>query len=459
MIAMDYQDDDKVARRAGTPPVDPALLARPDVRALLADHDIGAFYRVLGKNGWTQREIAKATKAQQSGVSEILQGRRVSDYRVLVRIADGLGIPRELMNLSDGAYPGGVTTTGLPEEVSAEMRRRALLVAGMAVAGRPLPEIGELTVPPRPSPVPLPSRIFEVHVAKVRNLTQWIRDAGRTYGSDPEVSSAAAAWATRLLDVPGAKLVRRALMAAVAELHIAAGWAAFDAGLYDRAMHHYTRGLELATKAGDAYLQAIALAYAGLATVEDGHPNDGLKMLQYSQVKAADIPADDQPRGVVGVSAQVFVEACARADSALALARLGYPDAAYAELATGRGLWQPRPTDSNGDLDNVAALLELERGRLDAAEPFAAASVRRWEGGSSRRARTQAGILLATIHVRAGEPGGLQRAHSAITGVTKLSSIRTRQRLEPLVAALETWPRNDHRELARMARQVAATRA
>jgi hypothetical protein len=103
-------------------------------------------------------------------------------------------------------------------------------------------------------------------------------------------------------------------------------------------------------------------------------------------------------------------------------------------LAKGRGLWQPRPTDSAGDLDNVAALLEVERGRLDAAERFAVASVRRWEGGGSRRARTQAGILLAIIHVRAGEPGGVGLAHSAITGVTKLTSIRARQRLEPLVA-------------------------
>ncbi|MGH3900683.1 MAG: hypothetical protein ACRDTA_21040 [Pseudonocardiaceae bacterium] len=56
---MGYEDDDEVTRRAGdTPPVDPALLARPDVRAALAGHDIGAFYRVLGDNGWTQREIA-----------------------------------------------------------------------------------------------------------------------------------------------------------------------------------------------------------------------------------------------------------------------------------------------------------------------------------------------------------------------------------------------------------------
>ncbi len=73
----------------------------------------------------------------------------------------------------------------------------------------------------------------------------------------------------------------------------------------------------------------------------------------------------------------------------------------------GRVRRRSRSTGSSGDLDNVAALLELERGRLDAAEPFATASVRRWEGGGSRHARTQAGILLATIHVRAGEPGGL----------------------------------------------------
>lgn len=66
---------------------------------------------------------------------------------------------------------------------------------------------------------------------------------------------------------------------------------------------------------------------------------------------------------------------------------------------------------------------------------------------------------MATIHIRAGEPSGLKLAHGAIGGVTKLSSIRARQRLEPLATALESRSSNDHRELARMARQVAATRA
>lgn len=48
----------------------------------------------------------------------------------------------------------------------------------------------------------------------------------------------------------------------------------------------------------------------------------------------------------------------------------------------------------------------MRRDRLDLAETLAAASVCRWEGGSLL-SRTQSGILLATIYVKAGEPDGL----------------------------------------------------
>jgi hypothetical protein len=37
--------------------------------------------------------------------------------------------------------------------------------------------------------------------------------------------------------------------------------------------------------------------------------------------------------------------------------------------------------------------------------------------------------------------------------------MHARQRLEPLAAALDSRPGNDYRELARMARQMASTRA
>ncbi len=67
--------------------------------------------------------------------------------------------------------------------------------------------------------------------------------------------------------------------------------------------------------------------------------------------------------------------------------------------------------------------------------------------------------MLATIHVRAGEPRGLQMAHNAVTAATKLTSVRTRRQLEPLMAALAARRGPDAELLARMARQVATTRA
>lgn len=84
--------------------------------------------------------------------------------------------------------------------------------------------------------------------------------------------------------------------------------------------------------------------------------------------------------------------------------------------------------------------------------------VRRWEGGSER-ARSRAIVVLATIHVQAGDSKGLGMAHGAITAVAKLSSVRNRKRLAPLAGALQARPGSDTRELAHIARQVATALA
>ena len=338
------------------------------------------------------------------------------------------------------------------------LRRHVLGLGGVLMVGEPIEHLGELLELPEavPEPVPLPSRLNDAHVVQVRELTQRLEDLGRAHGSNPGLSSAAAVDARRLLGVPGAERVRQALMVSVAELHVHAGWSAFDAGLYTRSMYHYARALELACEVGDVYLQALAMTYAGLATVEHGHPDDGLKMLQAGQVKSWEIPLGEKRDVLIGISNRAALGACGLADSATALAALACPDAADRAVQESQQLWTPANTDSYGALDNVIARLELDRGRLDTAEPFAAASVRRWEGINNQRARTQAGIVLATIHVQAGEQNGLQLAHSTITGVAKLTSVRVRRRLHPLAAALEARPGSDTRELARLARQVAA---
>ncbi|MPZ67844.1 MAG: hypothetical protein GEU83_20960 [Pseudonocardiaceae bacterium] len=449
-------------QRKALPPLDPALFEAPEMCAALAEHKIGDVYRLLTDRkdgGISQHEIARRTGQSQSEVCEILKGRKVGMYGTLVRVCEGLGAPREVMGLSfgpGGAYAGGVTVAD-PPEGDAEMRRRHLLAtAGIALVGQPVKHLGELLELPGPSPVELPSRLGWHQVSRVRDVTRHLRETGNAYGSDPELASETAAWATRLLTVPGAEPVKQELVTAVAALHLEAGWSAFDGGRYEQAMYHCTRGLELATQAGDPYYQTLALNYAGLATLEDGNPDDGLKMLQLGQVKSSDIPRDlDRNSEGLGAGSRVGLEACGLADSATALFALGETESAHRHLGRSRELWRPTPTAPAGDLDIVTANAELDRGRLDAAEPFATASVRRWQSGGSERARSRASVVRATIHVQAGDTKGLGLADGAITAVAKLSSVRNRKRLAPLADALEDRPGSDTRELAHRARQVA----
>jgi len=82
--------------------IDPAVWEQPEMRRALAARDVGAVYRGLRDVGITQRTIAELTGMAQSEVSEIIKGRQVRAYDVLVRIVEGLGIPREFMGLSYG---------------------------------------------------------------------------------------------------------------------------------------------------------------------------------------------------------------------------------------------------------------------------------------------------------------------------------------------------------------------
>ncbi|MGH3908201.1 MAG: hypothetical protein ACRDTE_29070 [Pseudonocardiaceae bacterium] len=246
---------------------------------------------------------------------------------------------------------------------------------------------------------------------------------------------------------------------ALAELRIEAGCSAWGAGLYGRTMYHFARSLELATDTDDTYLQVLALRHAGLASVEHGHPDDGLKMLQCAQARTWEIPRHDQRAVIVGVSGRAAAEAVCLQESATALARLGDLGAAFTALAKGRDLWTPTRSDLFGDMDRGAARLELERGRLDVAEARAVASVHRWEGGR-QLGRTASGAVLATVYVTAGDSRGLPLAHRAITDAGKLGSVRVRRLcVGPLADALDNRPGADARDLARQARQIATARA
>jgi len=183
------------------------------------------------------------------------------------------------------------------------------------------------------------------------------------------------------------------------------------------------------------------------------------KMRQLAQVKSWDIPRDDHRAVVVGETGKVALEACALEGSADASAALGDLNSAITYLMKGRDLWTPTVGDPFGDMDRPAARLEMARGRLDTAEHFAVASLRRWDGGRLI-SRTNSALVLATVYVTAGDSRGLPLAHQTITDVSKFGSVRIRRKwVLPLAEALDTRSGSDARDLARMARQVATTRA
>jgi hypothetical protein len=70
--------------------------------------------------------------------------------------------------------------------------------------------------------------------------------------------------------------------------------------------------LELATEVGDTYLEAIALACGGVTMLDQGHPGEALKMLQFAQIKSWTIPSGHDRR---------MVESCTTGDRSWAAGR------------------------------------------------------------------------------------------------------------------------------------------
>lgn len=430
--------------------LDPDLWRERGMRRALAVRDIGTVYRLLSETGVSQREISRLTGQSPSEVSEIIKGvRRVLAYDLLERICDGLGIPRGLMGLSYS--PGCESAPMVGEEVTEKMRRRALMAAGaMALYGRPiLGELLHLPAPP-PTPTPLPSELGMADVTAIRALTAKLRVVGQEYGGYAGVLTPLTSRAEQLMTVPAAADTRRAMASALSELHSVAGWAAFDAHVDGSSRYHFARAMTLGREGNDRYQLSYAMYLAGVVNEERGYPDDALKLFQMGQIGL---------HGGERTDRTVNLQAWLHADSAGALVNMGRDDLATSELRRARETAHPADSADVAELEFVCALVEKGLGRLDVAEQHAASAVRHRHGTPDRRAALVEQITLADIHLTAGEPSGLCMAESIIRDVDAHRSIRARERLQLLAAALETRPDPGARELARWARTLAGTPA
>ncbi|MBV9144147.1 MAG: helix-turn-helix transcriptional regulator [Pseudonocardiales bacterium] len=439
--------------------IDPGFFDDDTVRAALAARDVGAVYRLLQRVGVSQRRIAALTGQSQSEVNEILrQGRQVLNVLVLERIADGLGIPRERLGVGYGEWALDASPA---EEVEEIVKRRALMTTAMVWSldqqGTPYPDQPSVQLA-LPTDDPLPTRLGMADVQELRSFTRGLVTRARYYGGHAGAFADAARRYTRWLAVPATEDVKTALALALAELHTEAGLACHDAGLDGRG--HFIHAFELAGKAGDTYGVANAAWHAGLTLVRSGHPNDALKLFQLGQFRLRMFPPSRSPSAPMTADDSWLPVLTARLirSSATAYAVMGGPKQADRCLAEADEGWAPPDVFDRAGTDASAAGIQCELGRLEAAEQFATRAVRGFGEGPYRRGQIRAGLLLAEVHVRAGEPEGLTLAHQAIEEVRTLRSVAVRrERLIPLATALDARPGSDGWELARMARQVATT--
>ncbi|MGH3683867.1 MAG: helix-turn-helix domain-containing protein [Pseudonocardiaceae bacterium] len=173
-------------------PLDPEFFDSDEMHAALAARDIGTVYRLLGRQGASQRQIAELTGQSQSEVCEIRKGRRVRDVLLLERIADGLGVSRAWMGLG---YGERAQAPSVGKEVDGPVKRRTLVAATSAAAfGQAFVGLGELALP---TGQVLPSRLGVAHVRTVVAVTDRLRGVVRYYGGQAEALSSVATSYTR----------------------------------------------------------------------------------------------------------------------------------------------------------------------------------------------------------------------------------------------------------------------
>jgi transcriptional regulator with XRE-family HTH domain len=432
-------------------PIDPSVWKDPDVRAALARRDIGLVYLHLIGKGYRQCAIAELTGQPPSEVSAIVNGRPVRSYDVLVRIAEGLGVPRGWMGLAYGE--AGLVPASPGPEVSDDKKRRAFLAAASAaVLDRPV--LGEaLLFDQSPSITPLPAKVGKVDVAALRSLTEQMRGLGRAgHPGMPDVLGPIVSKAEGLLSVAaGSEAVGRALRHALAELHTLSGWCAYDMHMDDLARWHYGRALRLAAEVGDAVMMVSTVLHAAVIDRDRGAPNDSLKLLQLAQAKLAGVRGN-HPR-VPALQLWLHVQ------SAYALALMDHPDEARRHLT--RAADYPPLADpfEQADMSNDRARIELTFGRIDVAEYYAASSVRTWSSEDHRRDCARARITLAVTHTLAGDVDAPVVAAAALDAVSELRSVRGKAMLAPLEEALSARRDSACADLAQRARELRAASA
>jgi hypothetical protein len=256
----------------------------PRLRASLAVQDVRALFRWLQVRGWSQVQIGAATGQSQPEVSAILKGRRVQAHAVLLRIAQGLGIPLGYLRLGsciacdgDGGPDGGSYHLEGDDQM---FRRQFLAAAGAVAAGGALDGVSGLFPSPAAPVRAVPARVGAVEVAQVRAATAALRalDYRHGHGTSLDAARGLAGWAHGMLSSRQSRATFRELRIALADLHVLLAWGFNDGGRPTAARRHHVQALVLARAADEPGMIGTILGDAAGVSVYNGDPREGIRL-------------------------------------------------------------------------------------------------------------------------------------------------------------------------------------
>jgi transcriptional regulator with XRE-family HTH domain len=390
----------------------------PEMYRACVSRDITALFRAVVAGGMRHRELAELVGMGQSEISEILAGRRVSSYEVLLRVADGLGIKRGIMGL---AYTDGIILEpGVNEDV---IRRRLLGLGSWALFGRAvLGELGRLPVVR--ADTPLPQRVGSSDVVQVAAVPDRLRALDRRYGGGGVYAAAHAhaLHAERLMPLSASEAVRTRLASAVVKAHCLVGWSAYDVAETRNSLAYFGRAL---TYCDHASPTAARVLYTVAHTeLNFGDQNYGLKLLQLAEIGLQDLPQSHQ------------IIAFVLAEQALSYAVLGYSDKAVGLLRKSSDTYAAAHQEQGWPqerLSRFTGVVQLTLGQLETAAATLTSLVCQPPDGASRVIASDL-TRLATVYLRSGEisRGGTAGRQSLSAAEAVPGSVRLTHRLVTL---------------------------
>ncbi|WP_199742991.1 tetratricopeptide repeat protein [Nocardia stercoris] len=440
-----------------TAPVAAVEWERERMRRALAERDFRRVFQLLASVGVSQRRIGRLTGLSSSDLYEILHRDRVlSDINVLLRVVDGLGIPRGYAGL---AYSDSTRTlldmaaascTAKPSEQ--DEVRDLLAYASTVATGTASDDLAQWWEPITQSTSP-PSTVYLTDVSGVQGFTAAMRKLDYRFGggSVRDAVIAHVRYAEGLLTADYTDGVGPQLHSAVADLHNLAGWTSFDIGNFRQARRHFRRALKLGLQAQDSSLLSNILYRAGRLHLHRGMPDIALKYFQLGQLTAQDSGCGltvamlhvnaAWAQAILGNRAHMLQsigraeDEFARANSASANPWVRFFGEADLHASTGVALASnaaATSADLAASIEHISAAVQLR-------------------GPDMTRSQAFERTALATAYLRHGDIDmGIQIGMKVLESAAEIRSVRVIDRLAPLRRAASTRTTGDQRELVQM---------